>query len=53
MRSVMSGIAARSVAKRQRDLSSTKMIAPVQRRPISSLARWKREHNSGTYPDIF
>src|SRR5207302_9558642 len=34
----MSGIAARSVAKRQRDTSSTKMIAPVQRRPINSLA---------------
>jgi hypothetical protein len=23
------------------------MIAPVQRRPMSSLARWKRVHNSG------
>ena len=40
MRSVISGIASRSTAKRHRDFSSTKMIAPVQRRPMSSLARW-------------
>ena len=47
MRSVMSGIASRKVANRQRDLSSTKMIAPVHRRPISSLARWKRVQSAG------
>ena len=39
IRSVMSGMASRSVAKRQRDLSSTNTIAPVHRRPINSLAR--------------
>jgi len=39
MRSVMSGIASRKVANLQLDWSSTKMTAPVQRRPINSLAR--------------
>ena len=38
IRSVMSGTAARSVANRQRERSSRKTIAPVQRRPISSIA---------------
>jgi hypothetical protein len=38
IRSVMSGIASRRTAKRQRARSSTKMMAPVQRRPMSSLA---------------
>jgi hypothetical protein len=38
MRSVMSGTASRRTANRQRARSSTKMIAPVHRRPISSLA---------------
>ena len=47
MRSVMSGMASRSVANRQVCLSSRKMIAPVQRRPISSLAWWNRVQSCG------
>jgi hypothetical protein len=46
IRSVMSGISLRRVAKRQRrDSIRTKMMAPVQRRPMSSLARWNFEHS--------
>jgi len=51
MRSVMSGMASRKVANRHGRRNITKMIAPLQRRPISSLARWKRAHNSGTGRD--
>ena len=36
-----------TLTNRQRDSRRTKMIAPVHRRPINSLARWKRAQSAG------